>query len=181
MTTPDPTAKHALPVLDSFERPDICAPCGGKCCQSMPGTATPADVGAPDEPTMRVRLRSLLGTGRWAIDWWEGDPRPREDQPFDEDGNLEWPDVSAYYLRPATVGQEGDVFDASFGGRCTFHTSSGCAIFDTRPEGCRALEPATDGGPCVDRRTGSKQGGAVAWWPYREMLRDVGSEVRDGR
>jgi hypothetical protein len=145
---------NKLPVL-SFENADLCGPCGGKCCKSYPGAAMPHDFGASAEE-IKTALIEALGSGRWVIDWWECDPRP---------GMYELP--SAYFVRPAVVGGEGEVFHALYNGRCTFHTDTGCGIFDRRPSGCRGVEPGTEG--CKSRHS-SKRDAAIAWIPFRKVI-----------
>lgn len=143
-----------LPVLNSYERPDLCAPCGGSCCKQMPGSATPEDFGAPDRAVMVTRIRSALASGLWSIDWWEGDL----------DGH-----DSPNYLRPATVSGRGRIFDPSWGGACVFHREDGCAIFPSRPSGCRGLEPNKDSHGCTPRHSG-KQDCIRAWAEYQDEL-----------
>jgi Fe-S-cluster containining protein len=147
---------NRLPVLDSYERADLCAPCGGGCCKSMPGSATPEDFGAPDRAVMVTRIRSALASGTWSVDWWEG-----------ECGNFESPN----YLRPATVKGRGRIYDASWGGACVFHGDDGCKIFPSRPSGCRGLEPSAGGsGGCTVRHS-SKEDCAIAWGEYQAEIR----------
>lgn len=69
------SAAFQLPVLN-FQAPEICAACGGACCRRAPGIAHPEDFGAPDRADLRRRVEAALASGRWAVDWWEGDPRP---------------------------------------------------------------------------------------------------------
>ncbi len=141
---------------DSFERPEVCGPCGGACCKTMPGHAFPSDLGAD----ISGELRARLATGKWAIDWWEGDPREGKDE-------LDY----AYYLRPATIGKEGQLEDASWGGQCTFLRDDGCSIFDQRPTGCRGLEPAPGGDPSKCQvRHGTKRDAAIAWIPFHAEI-----------
>lgn len=159
-------AQRALPVLrDDYVRPAVCAPCGGRCCKTLPGAAMPEDFGA-DEATIRAVMVSRLKTGEWSIDWWEGDPRP--DHYEEERG---------YFLRPATLGGRGDVFDPSNGGQCVlFDEGKGCRTFETRPTGCRGLEPGPAAGKCSPRYA-SKQDAAIAWLPYAAMIVEVGEEL----
>lgn len=151
----------ALPVVrDDFVRLEVCAPCGGRCCKHAPGAALPEDVGAPDETAMRAALTEKLKSGLWSIDWWEGDPRSGRD------------DVErAYFVRPATKRGRGRVFDASWGGQCAFLRADGCSIFDSRPTGCRGVEPSASGR--CEPRYASKQDCASAWLPYTDLLLDV--------
>lgn len=136
---------------------DRCKECGGKCCARMPGTASPEDFGAPDRDVMAYRIADVMHSGRWALDCWDG---------YDGDGDL---NGDVYYLRPATVGSEGHAVDRSWGDACTFLTDDGCAIYPSRPYGCRDLVP---GPPCyVATEQGSKRGGAMMWLPYQDILR----------
>jgi len=154
-----------LPVLDAYERPDICGPCGGRCCQSFPGSALPGDFGSTDDE-IRTELRARLLTGNWAIDWWEGNPENDEDY------------APHYFVRPATVNGSG-VFDPSWGGACVFHGASGCQIFDQRPSGCRGLEPNPNhrAEHCTVHYA-SKQDAAIAWTPYHELVVEVANSVK---
>lgn len=167
---------RALPVVfEDTIQPNICAPCGGACCKNMPGTTAPEYWGAPDRDEMLSRLTEALRTGRWAIDWWEGDPRPKPafEQEKDEDEDFVY--IRGFYVRPATVGKEGYTFDSSWGGRCTFHTDSGCSHEpENRPEGCLALTPGAGGKGCYypDNRE-NKQGHAIRWFPYHDVIRQA--------
>jgi hypothetical protein len=140
--------KKRLPM---HEKPDICGPCGGRCCKAMPGSCTPDDF----HRDMRV-VEGALRTGRYAIDWWEGGDK-------------------IYYVRPATKGDEGDTFDPSWGGECTFLTETGCSLKGyERPENCRELEPI--GGKCTSKI--DKYGYALTWLEYQDQLEDIGRKVQ---
>jgi len=156
----------SLPVVrDEYIRPDICMPCGGRCCKHAPGAAMPEDFGAPDDDALRTALKERLATGEWSIDWWDGDPREGQNE-------IE----RAYYLRPATRQGRGRIFDPSYGGVCNFfQDGKGCRIFDTRPTGCRGVEPSPTG-PCAPRYA-SKQDAAIAWIPYIDVILSVAEEL----
>lgn len=52
---------------------------------------------------------------------------------------------------------------------CTFLTPKGCELdFDSRPMGCRALEPSPDR-HCVPHSGGMAEF-ALAWAPYQEAI-----------
>jgi Fe-S-cluster containining protein len=124
-----------------------CAACGGACCKSLPGAAFPEDF-----PTAES-VQEALATGRWALDWWEGDPREGHDEL-----------TEAYFLRPATKGKEGVVRDPSWGGECTFLTPKGCELpAERRPRECRMLTPRPKGVDCMGDGTAGKRAAAVAW------------------
>lgn len=143
-----------------YDNPEICSKCGGQCCKGLPGAAFPEDFGLPDGSL----LRWALETGRWCIDWWEGDPRPGKDELH-----------RAYFVRPATKGREGVWFDASWGGECTFLTASGCSLLsENRPLNCRMLEPMGEGARCKCHLGDSpKERAAIAWLPYHRIFEEM--------
>lgn len=157
------TRRVALPVVPNAEAAAVCRECGGGCCKSMPGIAAPEDFGAPDLDVMRERISAALATGRWAIDWWEGDPT---------DGDLD----CVEYIRPAVMMHEGRLRHPSWGGRCTFLGPSGCTLqHDDRPHNCRALVPNPEfkTESCVMPPGLQKQDYAIAWMPYADLLGDM--------
>jgi len=147
---------EAIPI--AYEKPELCGPCGGNCCKAYPGSCMPIDFGLPDTKSLTKAIKG----GTFAIDWWEGDPRDGQD------------DLSqAYFVRPATKGQEGKTFDGSWGGECHFLTEKGCSLSTVdRPSGCRLLEPW----PNHECQThgADKQDSAIAWLPYTDLLDSFG-------
>jgi len=97
-----------------------------------------------------------LASGRWTLDWWEGQtPAP-------------------YFVRPAIKGHEGRLFHLGCGGECTFLGPGGCEL-RRHPLQCRLLRP---GGDCVydHDRWQSKLTYARLWrdwWPVFCDLRRV--------
>jgi hypothetical protein len=164
--TPDSMNPH-------FVNKRLCTKCGGRCCQTLPGSTSPEDWGAPDHLVMVTRISEALASGLYAIDWWEGDPR-----------GLDWGDQShlpcAEYIRPATVGVN-KMRDPSRGGTCVFWSQDrGCELkHDARPLGCRNLEPKSVGGEpgsdcdsrIADGFTSEKHENAVRWIPYRGVIK----------
>lgn len=113
-----------------------CAECGGDCCKRMPGCCDVSD-----------NWESMLLSGKYCIDWWEGDV-------FDGDRDC------SYFIRPCTSGDEGKLLDPSWGGRCTFLTSTGCSLeHDQRPKECRDLDPNKG---CISEW--GKEESAKAWY-----------------
>jgi len=156
----------------NFLNEAVCAQCGGRCCKSMPGECHPDDF----EKINKNMIKALLESGDYAVDWWEGDPRPGENRI-----------PQGYYLRPSTtLGKKHHrVFDPSWGGECVFLSKSGCVLSpEDRPWGCRMLEPnpdkATRENPqgCKTHAPYgfSKQAAAVAWLPYRRIFRELRRE-----
>jgi Fe-S-cluster containining protein len=147
--------------MNGYENKTLCAECGGVCCKALPGGTFPEDFGMPDE----ARLQAALASGRYAIDWWEGDVTGGERG-------------QTYFVRPAVKGSEGELRDPAWGGTCTFFIhGTGCELaFSDRPYECRFLEPMplVDGRPkCrMDYPCGvpCKKASAIAWVPYQYLL-----------
>jgi len=113
-----------LPVIQDNQNADLCTPCGGKCCKSIPGIYWPEDFGS-DRDEVIANVRAAIATGKTTLDYWE---------------SVTSDDM--YYPRPAVKGMEGASVDPSEGGECTHLTATGCALTWTqRPTQCRALEP----------------------------------------
>lgn len=140
------------------ENKTVCAECGGKCCLACPGITVPKDWGAPNVSAMEERLGRAFATGRWCIDWWEGDPRPKHDELSRAD-----------FVRPVTQGHENELRHPGWGGPCTFHnTAVGCVLdYKDRPEACRELIP-NECGKCDAVYT--KRQACVRWLPYSGLL-----------
>jgi len=124
----------------------ICKKCGGHCCKTMPGAATPDDFEKP----LLQSLTKAFKSGKWSIDWWEDA-------------------IQEYFIRPATK-HSVSLYDPSYGGECVF-LEGDCKLGDyERPIECRMLEPGKKG--CkkhgVDRETLSKQ-----WLPFYDIIKEA--------
>lgn len=141
-----------------FDNKKICSECGGNCCKSMPGSCYPSDFGLPGNFD---KLNKALESGRYCIDWWDGDPREDE---------IEFEDYECYYVRPATKDKIGIRHDPSWGGECNFLKENGCELeSEGRPLNCQKLEPV-EGGKCVLHDNVCKQDAVIAWLPYADKL-----------
>lgn len=157
--------KRHLSILNT-EDSTLCGPCGGLCCKSLPGTTHPEEWGSTREE-IREAIHVALASGRWSIDWWEGDPRPGVSYESDE-----WL-PAARYLRPRRVGA--DVIDAKWNWEkwpCTFLRDDGCLLrHDQRPSECRSLMPSADSSQCrPESDEFTKQSNAIAWIPYQDLI-----------
>lgn len=94
-----------------FVNKKICSECGGSCCKSMPGSCYPEDFGVQMGFS---QLDKALLSGKYAIDWWDGDARDDKDEL-----------CRTYYVRPATKGMKGVLYDPSCGGVCVFLARNG--------------------------------------------------------
>lgn len=153
-----------------LENPEICSLCKGKCCKELPGCCFPEDFGEPLEEKAKIALAS----GKYAIDWWEGDPRENQEELS-----------AAMFIRPAIKGKEGILADPSWGGECTFLTKMGCSLpADSRPTGCKTLEPKRINDKtlkCVGHPGSDKREAAIAWIPYQEFLSQIKGEDYESR
>lgn len=160
--------------MKNNENHSHCSLCKGQCCKNLAGSYTPEDIGL-----ITVKnIVSLLATGKYAIDWWDGDARdtPLKDSPPYH--NLD----RTLYLRPRHVGRpaiakENDPDHAP--STCVNLTSKGCChSFNKRPYQCRALIPnfnKKDMEPncMLSEDGGSRQQIAIKWVPYQEILERV--------
>ncbi len=149
-----------------------CAECGGNCCKSYAGCAWPQDL----EPLTEKHLLKLFRSGAWAIDWYEGDPRPEDS--YEEEDYL---GSEAYVVRPAHTNEPGELLDPSWGGECVMLRSTGCALkHEDRPTQCRMLKPRKDES-CTASTDWHKQQAAIAWIPYHDLLNKVIKTIQDER
>lgn len=119
--------------IDMFLEPDICTPCGGKCCKHYAGGTYPNQWGI-NEHEIYCNVLIALRSRKYAIDYWEGDV------------SIDDPLSQVYYVRPAHTNAIGDIVDSSWGGRCVMLTEIGCSLStDKRPMECLGLKPATNG------------------------------------
>jgi len=140
-----------------YENTGICTTCGGKCCNEMPGACFPSDFGLPGDLT---KLNKALKSGKYTIDWWEGDPRSDKHE-FNR----------GYFVRPAIKGKLGIRHDPSWGGVCCLLENNACILSpDERPLNCQKLEPVSNGS-CITHDDCDKQKAAIAWIPYYEILK----------
>lgn len=125
----------------------ICAKCGGRCCKQYPGIVSPQDGD----------FVALLDSGRYAIDWWEGDAR------YDVDEL-----TRTYFIRPRIKGYEDLLLHPAWGGECTFLGSTGCELsYKDRPFNCRDLEPLASGNCSY---TLNKRQTILLWLPFQESI-----------
>lgn len=142
------------------ERPDICGPCGGRCCKALPGASHPG------EWTSSQDIADALRTGQWSIDWFEGTVETKgENLPF---------------LRPATKDGRGCVVDPSWGGECVFLGEAGCSrSWDERPVTCRLIE-AQDDRKCDAGGSAGKLAQALVWERSDFDLFEIAESVEPG-
>lgn len=132
---------------------DLCAKCGGLCCQQCPGLTVPSDFKDNDA------ILAAIKSGRWCLDWYEAD------------GTFEQGDV--YFVRPSIKGREGKTRHAAWGGECTFLGPDGCTS-GIKPHQCRTLV-ARPGMLCRhdDARFEGKAYYAEAWLGMQDFLEEI--------
>lgn len=128
----------------------------------MPGIVHPDDVEMNE-----TYLTNMISNKGYAIDCWEGNP-------FNDDRDI----GAVYYLRPKTIKAPAQVFDFSWGGQCTFLEQNGCTLdWDTRPAQCRALVPSENHNCRIVEGRYSKKEIVKSWFPYSDLLREVGHKI----
>ncbi len=147
----------------NYYNKSMCELCGGKCCQGMAGSYVPEDL---KKEITSDYIVSLLLTGKFAIDYWEGDARNKN--VYIKKNNLS----QTYYLRPRHVKE--DAVKGSWGGVCVnWKRETGCTLEKSdRPYGCRKLIPKLGGMDCdYDKKDkASKQEIAIRWIPHQKVI-----------
>lgn len=164
--------RHLNVIVANTEAPDICGPCGGKCCKNIPGTTHPNEWG-DDPEEIRSNIIAAIQSGYWSADCWDGDPR-------DEVPDGEYLG-KAMYIRPRRRGA--DVWDMAWGWEnkpCMFLGPEGCVReHDARPIECRGLVPDPTGPTnCTPSKEFNKRTNAIAWIPYQEFIQEA-LDLRD--
>ena len=145
------------------ERPDLCAPCGGACCNARPGVEAPERFLAASDPA--AALAAAIASGDWVLArqvgmaWEDGRPPPDADR---------WRVVRI--PRPATVAESarGAATTGLEPSPCVFLAPGGCRLpFPDRPRMCRELEPWANG-ECV--ATWDLPDAARAWAPWQSLV-----------
>lgn len=157
--------------MTGFVNAAICAKCGGQCCKQLPGACHPSDFGVPGADGEQ-RLRAALASGKYAIDWWEGDVRGYLY------GHPEYRD-RCFFVRPACKRHEGELFENAWTGMCTFYdVTKGCALkLEERPTECRMLEPGDhDQGQVCRGHSGGKEQSVREWLTFTEILDAISEE-----
>lgn len=142
-----------LPVLNN-ERPDLCAPCGGRCCRNGPGIAAAADFGrTPQAIGREVRRRLRIGT--WKLDG----------------------DSEVVFMRPANTEDGSSPWGIDEGAPCVFLGTHGCSLtFADRPKQCRDVTPRGAGNKCT---IGHRAFLAImrTWQPFKHILNRAAKEL----
>lgn len=140
---------------------DMCKKCGGQCCTHCAGSYIPQDF---KEPITDDFIVNLLKTGKFAIDWWDGDAKGLGVY------------GSTHYIRPRHVNEP--AIKGSWGGVCVnWSKANGCSLKEEdRPFQCRKLVPsmiADDVYDCTTKKEdkATKQDCAIAWYDYQHILK----------
>lgn len=149
-------------VKRNYLNVELCKKCEGKCCKMLPGIAYPVDFKSP----LAKSLVEAFKSGKWAIDWYEGDPTKGDS--FNQ----------VYFVRPRIKGVK-ELFDPAWGGECIFLTEKGCTLLPlTRPKACRLMEPVTLE-HCI-LHAGDKAAAARAWLLYQDIILVAAKEFGEG-
>jgi len=165
------TPGHPTMSITTHEPTSACAVCKGKCCKHYPGVVFPSDCG----PNVEARLRGMLKSGRYVLDYWDGTFEPGDPEDF-----------TAYFVRPKTAAEVQRYPDRivleSWGGQCTFLQPDGCELeFKDRPLNCRMLKPREHRGEECKLPAGSPKEDAIrAWKPYNAIIKTIIKE-HDGK
>lgn len=173
-------SQEAFRNIQTFEAAKDCVGCG-ECCKTFPGESVPADFSQDDELRWDL-VRTAIASGRWCVDWWEGEwdnARGRFDPP-------------SYFLRPNIKSHtapiaSGQVMircpsDPPHATECVFLSEDGCSA-DIKPFGCKTLKPGFPGCNHDDHPPGvqnSRHMAAIMWKPYSAQLIQLAREIDAG-
>ena len=151
-----------LHVLNN-QRPEVCAPCGGKCCHNAPGAYFPGDFGETDAE-IRAGVSAALLAGTVALSDYDDDPYVRA--PIKGQSGL----VQEIYISRLLPACDRPKFP------CANLTDSGCALeFDRRPTLCRALEPDPAGKVCRLPSSVENDACRESWGPFLDLFNEIRS------
>jgi len=121
-----------LPVLPKIA-PELCGPCGGKCCKAAPGLTVPEDWESMEA------LEAALRGGDWGLRTWWGDPLSRVLERRGRRHPVPRLVERVLIPRPRVLGE----FERDFGteGQCVNLRATGCTLGDRKPFQCRELVP----------------------------------------
>lgn len=161
--------------IENNETPETCKECGGRCCKFGCELHPQYDLHL-EKPNMN-KLRELLRTGLYSIDWWFGNL-------IDDSADCYF----NYFLRMRNTGadivDEYDAFEAIVcenDNHCIMLTRVGCLYsFDARPYGGKMLVPSykNNQGDPICESSYTKKEAAKAWIPYAPMLAKLAEEFK---
>jgi hypothetical protein len=151
-------------MITSNEDMQLCARCGGQCCQTKPGIAAPERFVVNGD--LVDALTQALASSNWVLEEHLGIP-------YQTGGVSPDPDRLIRYPRPATL-QERDLHSRSAlpdSGSCVFLTADGCRLpFAERPRLCQELVPDV----CFECESPwGRREAALAWLPWQEQVTEV--------
>jgi hypothetical protein len=160
-------------MVNNNENQEICAACGGKCCNNLPGCAHPSDFGFQNMKDNEIlnKLERMFHSGLWQIDWWES---------YEEEFET---DARGLFVRPSTKVGRGSIYHGAWIMEgCVFHIPYGCFLpFEERPRDCKTLIPDREN--CrhqeLDDERHPKLIAIEKWIPYEGLLVQAARNVGD--
>jgi len=155
--------QQVIPIKN--EKPDLCTPCGGRCCRWAAGIYHPSQIFHGPNGTMKEMLDALSKSASVAhVEFKAISSSVEHDFEVGD-----W--VSVPVVMPRHYHSPDVVFRMDVIGRCIHHGEEGCSlVYDNRPLECQTLE-ARDGGECGFPATFSRERDLLeSWLPYRDFL-----------
>lgn len=143
----------------------ICGQCKGKCCKRVPGCWSVNDV-LKYGKTIKKGLLNMIEKDLLQFDYWEGDILPH--------GKM----GSVYFPRPTITTNNNIVFGSwATNDNCKLLTEKGCSLdWNSRPEGCKALEPNSNGDKFACRVIKGgylKETASYEWRPHQKIIKQI--------
>lgn len=150
--------KKIIKINQANEAPNICTPCGGKCCQWSSGMLSVEQVMAASPYHHFVEgAEKLLSSGNYIM----------------TSRHLAGYDRGVWVIVPRSDLSVGDgrFFYDNFG-KCVFHTRSGCELSaEERPSECKSLVPSISGDCQQDNILVTEM--LMSWVNYQQIMQHL--------
>lgn len=151
---------NIIPIKN--ERPDLCTPCGGRCCKSAPGIYHPDQIFKNGKPTFKDMLDAFSNNA--SVTWVEF---------CRSDGTKgDWSDFETVPVVAPRDAHSPDIrFRTSIWGKCIHLTDKGCSFeHQDRPLECRMLEAQPDMECGLPQTFDRVKDLLEQWLPYRDFM-----------
>ena len=155
--------QRVMPIKN--EKPDLCTPCGGRCCRWAAGVYHPTQIFHGPNGTMKEMLDALSNNASIGQVEFKAVSSSIE---YDF-GVGDW--VSVPVVMPRHYHSPDIIFRTDVIGRCIHHGEKGCSLlYEKRPFECQTLEARADGECGLPTKFSRERDLLEAWLPYRDFL-----------
>lgn len=154
-------------IVNANENASVCAPCGGQCCQGMPGIYHPDDLFSNmSDEQIKNKMISMLEDGSVVL---------TDNEISDARGKYS---LRVESLTPRAGRRNMKIWYQPFNyGQCINLGETGCKLSsEDRPRECRALVPSLEGpSKCRPEPGFDREDLLEEWTIYKEIIEEVHS------